>query len=145
MTVARSKIFIVDDHPLVREWLINLIDQTPDLMVCGEAANAETALSMLSTSNADLAIVESASNGLSGTAPNGSVTVRNVTVISPHTGVGFLFLLSAGLVVAAVPIALWYWWQGGSRESKGTRGAGRRGGPRHRFVGSGGRQVHAEP
>ena len=66
MTGARSKIFIVDDHPLVREWLINLIDQTPDLMVCGEAANADTALSMLATSNPDLAIVDLSLGGGSG-------------------------------------------------------------------------------
>ena len=37
MTAAKAKIFIVDDHPLVREWLANLIHQTQDLVVCGEA------------------------------------------------------------------------------------------------------------
>ena len=31
-TLKRS-IFIVDDHPLVREWLANLINQQPDLNV----------------------------------------------------------------------------------------------------------------
>src|SRR5436189_2710232 len=31
---ARKRIFLVDDHPLVREWLTNLINQQADLAVC---------------------------------------------------------------------------------------------------------------
>ena len=31
LVMTKSKIFIVDDHPLVREWLTTLIDQTADL------------------------------------------------------------------------------------------------------------------
>ena len=37
----KRRIFIVDDHPLVREWLTNLIDRQPDLVVCGEAESTE--------------------------------------------------------------------------------------------------------
>ena len=40
----KTKIFLVDDHPLVREWLTNLIHQQPDLVVCGEAEDAPHAL-----------------------------------------------------------------------------------------------------
>ena len=32
-----TRILIVDDHPLVRERLIELIDREPDLVVSGEA------------------------------------------------------------------------------------------------------------
>jgi len=32
---SKAKIFLVDDHPLVREWLTNLIHQQSDLSVCG--------------------------------------------------------------------------------------------------------------
>jgi DNA-binding NarL/FixJ family response regulator len=41
----KSGVFLVDDHPLVREHLAALIAQQPDLRVCGEAADAPTALS----------------------------------------------------------------------------------------------------
>ncbi len=34
---TRRRVFLVDDHPLVREWLANVINQQPDLMVCGES------------------------------------------------------------------------------------------------------------
>ena len=33
----RRRIFLVDDHPLVREGLTNLINGQSDLTVCGEA------------------------------------------------------------------------------------------------------------
>ncbi len=36
-TACRRRIFIVDDHPLVREGLTNLINEQSDLIVCGEA------------------------------------------------------------------------------------------------------------
>ena len=53
-----KRIFLVDDHPLVREWLTQLIDQQPDLMVCGEAGSASDALAALGSEPADLAIVD---------------------------------------------------------------------------------------
>lgn len=54
----KTRIFLVDDHPLVREWLTNLIQQQPDLTVCGEAENAPSALSAISTAQADLVIAD---------------------------------------------------------------------------------------
>ena len=39
--VARShRVFVVDDHPIVRQGLALLIDQEPDLVVCGAAEEA---------------------------------------------------------------------------------------------------------
>lgn len=54
----RKHIFLVDDHPLVREWLTHLINQQPDLLVRGEAESAPAALAALGTASADLAIVD---------------------------------------------------------------------------------------
>ena len=48
----------MDDHPLVREWLTNLIHQQPDLIVCGESEDAPRALQKISTSKPDVAIVD---------------------------------------------------------------------------------------
>ena len=36
----RARIFIVDDHPLVREWLAGLLRQQSDFDVCGQAEDA---------------------------------------------------------------------------------------------------------
>jgi DNA-binding NarL/FixJ family response regulator len=58
MTSNKKRIFLVDDHPLVREWLTNLIHQQPDLAVCGETESAPAALSSIATAQADLVIVD---------------------------------------------------------------------------------------
>jgi DNA-binding NarL/FixJ family response regulator len=64
--VTKSKIFIVDDHPLVREWLTTLIDQTSDLVVCDGAEDAQGALKGIARSNPDLAIIDLSLGGGSG-------------------------------------------------------------------------------
>jgi DNA-binding NarL/FixJ family response regulator len=56
--MSAKRIFLVDDHPLVREWLTQLIDQQPDLTVCGEASSAPAAVAALGSARADLAIVD---------------------------------------------------------------------------------------
>jgi DNA-binding NarL/FixJ family response regulator len=65
-TSLKRKVFIVDDHPLVREWLTNLINQQPDLVVCGEAGTAPDALCAAPASRAKVAVVDISLNGSSG-------------------------------------------------------------------------------
>ena len=45
---TKSKIFIVDDHPMMRQGLAQLINNEPDLLVCCEADTAGQALNILS-------------------------------------------------------------------------------------------------
>lgn len=54
----KRKIFLVDDHPMVRERLAELIAQEGDLEVCGEAEDAATALKRIGQLQPDLAIVD---------------------------------------------------------------------------------------
>jgi DNA-binding NarL/FixJ family response regulator len=54
----KKAVFLVDDHPLVREWLTNLIHQQGDLAVCGEADNAPAAMQAILTLKPDVAIVD---------------------------------------------------------------------------------------
>ncbi len=58
MNRPKTKIFLVDDHPLVREWLGNLIHQQPDLDVCGEADAAGPALDAIAKLKPDIVIVD---------------------------------------------------------------------------------------
>jgi len=53
-----KQVFLVDDHPLVREWLTNLINKRPDLQVCGEAGSAPEALQRIGAIQPDIAIVD---------------------------------------------------------------------------------------
>ena len=52
------KVLLVDDHPLVREGLVNLISQEADLQICGEAGNEPEALELIRTVQPDVAIVD---------------------------------------------------------------------------------------
>src|SRR6202022_1492157 len=63
---SRSRIFLVDDHPLVREWLTNLINQQKNLVVCGEAENAAQALRGIAANAPNLVIVDISLNAASG-------------------------------------------------------------------------------
>jgi DNA-binding NarL/FixJ family response regulator len=55
---AKTKILVVDDHPIVRERLAELINQEPDLNVCAEAEDSHQALKAMQTASPDLAIVD---------------------------------------------------------------------------------------
>jgi DNA-binding NarL/FixJ family response regulator len=62
----KSKVFLVDDHPLVREWLTNLNHQEDNLIVCGEAEDAAAALRGIEKTKPDVVIVDLSLRGSSG-------------------------------------------------------------------------------
>lgn len=55
---VRHRIFLVDDHPVTREGVRVLIDQEPDLVVCGQADSAPAALQLIQRLKPDLAVVD---------------------------------------------------------------------------------------
>lgn len=55
---SRRRVLIVDDHPIVRQGLTQLISQENDLEVVGEADNAETAIDSVSRLAPDVVIVD---------------------------------------------------------------------------------------
>lgn len=62
----KTKVLIVDDHPIVREGLASLINGEPDLMVCGEAEDVPSGLSAVRKLKPDIVIVDISLNGRSG-------------------------------------------------------------------------------
>lgn len=52
--MPKTQVFIVEDHPLLREMLSELVGSRPDLALVGVAASAEAGLALLQT-EADLA------------------------------------------------------------------------------------------
>ena len=57
-TKKRAKILIVDDHPAVREALTSRIDRQPDLQVCGEAADSNEALRLVTETQPEVAVID---------------------------------------------------------------------------------------
>lgn len=61
MTATSNKpkrVFIVDDHPIVRQGLGQLINHEPDLSVCGEASGVREARARLSQSQPDVVVLD---------------------------------------------------------------------------------------
>jgi DNA-binding NarL/FixJ family response regulator len=54
----KSRVFIVDDHTMFREGLRQLIEHDPGLTVCGDAADAATAMEGIRQSHSDVVIVD---------------------------------------------------------------------------------------
>jgi DNA-binding NarL/FixJ family response regulator len=63
---TKKKVVIVDDHPLLRQGIIHLIMEEPDLEVCAGAEDADEALIVIEQHKPDLAIVDISLKGISG-------------------------------------------------------------------------------
>jgi DNA-binding NarL/FixJ family response regulator len=63
---AKCRIVIVDDHAIVREGLAQLINETPDLTVCAQAADAGGAMDVVRAHRPDLVIVDLSLQGRPG-------------------------------------------------------------------------------
>jgi DNA-binding NarL/FixJ family response regulator len=62
----KYRILIVDDHPIVRQGLVQMIGHEPDMIVCGEAESAHEALKVIATGAPDVAVVDLSLKGVSG-------------------------------------------------------------------------------
>ena len=62
----KKRIFIVDNHAVFRDRLRQLIDREADLVVCGEAMDADQALEGISKSEPDFVIMDISLSGKSG-------------------------------------------------------------------------------
>ncbi|MBS4096153.1 MAG: response regulator transcription factor [Sulfuricella sp.] len=65
-SAGKYQILIVDDHPIVRQGIAQLINQENDLLVCCEAGDADEAMEKFRTCKHDVAIVDISLTGVSG-------------------------------------------------------------------------------
>jgi DNA-binding NarL/FixJ family response regulator len=73
-----KRLLIVDDHPLFRKGLEELIHSHPEFAVCGEAGNAAEAMEVIRKLNPDMAIVD-----LSLPGANGIELIKNIRAEFP--------------------------------------------------------------
>ncbi len=64
--MTKHKVLIVDDHPIVRHGLGELIARQPDLQMCGEAATATEAVRQVEANRPDVAVVDISLDGENG-------------------------------------------------------------------------------
>jgi len=77
-TARKSRILVVDDHPIVRQGLALLINQEADLVICGEAEEASGAMHVLASSKPDILVLDISLNG-----PDGIDLLKNIRNIHP--------------------------------------------------------------
>jgi DNA-binding NarL/FixJ family response regulator len=63
---GKPRLFLVDDHPLVRERLRQLIEQQPEFTVCGECSGAAEGLRQITALKPDMIIVDLSLKGSHG-------------------------------------------------------------------------------
>jgi len=78
-TKPKSKVLLVDDHPILRRGIADLINSENNLEVCGEAGNMQDAFSLATQLKPDLAIIDVSLDG-----NNGIELMKNLTSRSPN-------------------------------------------------------------
>src|SRR5689334_18761303 len=62
----RRRVFLVDDHPILREGFAQLLGNEPDLFVCGQAGSAVQAMGGIAALKPDLVVLDISLNGTNG-------------------------------------------------------------------------------
>ena len=75
---AKYRVLLVDDHPILRKGLAELINQEADLTVCGEAEEAPKAFEAVGVLNPDVAVVDISLKG-----GNGLELIKNIKARYP--------------------------------------------------------------
>ena len=74
----KATVLLVDDHPIVRQGLAQLINQEPDMMVCGHAADANGAFHAINTYRPDIVILDISLHG-----PDGLSALKDIRLSDP--------------------------------------------------------------
>ena len=86
--IAAIRILVVEDHPLVRQGLAQLLNGEPGFTVVGEADSAREALTVLAKIKPDLAIIDVALKGGDGLELTKNIVARwpnlPILVLSMH-------------------------------------------------------------
>src|SRR5580692_12805139 len=77
---AKRTVFIVDDHPIIRQGLALLINREPDLTVCGDAEEAGSALRLIEELKPDLVVVDISLSGPDGLDLLKSIRARDANL-----------------------------------------------------------------
>ncbi|MGC2404060.1 MAG: response regulator transcription factor [Acidobacteriaceae bacterium] len=76
--VEKKAVFIVDDHPLLRQGLALMINREQGLAVCGEAADAQDAMRQIGMLKPDIVIIDISLNG-----PDGLDLLKSLRILHP--------------------------------------------------------------
>lgn len=88
------KILIADDHKILRDGLVNVIEKNPNLKVVGEATNGREAIKLCATLEPDVVIMDVAMEGLNGVEATRQISQdfpkSKVIALSMHSNKRFI-------------------------------------------------------
>jgi NarL family two-component system response regulator LiaR len=98
---AKTRILLVDDHPLVRRALRDILEREPDLEVIGEAGDGVQAIEMTGQHRPDIIIMDISMPLMNGVEATKQIKASNpasaVLILTVHTDVETIFsILQAG-------------------------------------------------
>lgn len=86
---TKKKVLVVEDHPLFRAMLVQLINEEFGMIVCGEADNISDAMEIIDRSLPDVVIVDLTLQGSSGLELIKNLKIRHISlpvlVLSMHS------------------------------------------------------------
>src|SRR4030095_2231938 len=82
---SNTKIFVVEDHELVREGIRDFLSSLPQYLVVGEARTARDAFPMIEATKPDIVLMDIALPGM-----DGVVATREILRRVPHTRIVIL-------------------------------------------------------
>ncbi|MGH7875076.1 MAG: response regulator transcription factor [Candidatus Binatia bacterium] len=94
-TKTKRAVFVIDDHPIVREGLTQLINREPDLVVCGHAEYAYEAVKSVELVKPDVAIADISLKGT-----DGIELIKNLKTRAPALAVLVLSIHDESLYAA---------------------------------------------
>ena len=100
--MSKLRVFVADDHQIVREGLKSLINSQPDMEVCGEAADGREAFARVRELLPDVAVLDVSMPELNGLQATERIKEccpdARVLTLTRHTDDGYLqLLLKAGV------------------------------------------------
>lgn len=91
----RWKVFLVDDHQIVRDGIRSLIEDAPDIVIIGEAENGEQMLSNLETAQPDIILLDISLPGKNGIELTSIIKEKYsymaVLILSMYNGDDYIF------------------------------------------------------
>jgi len=81
MAATKTRILVVDDHPMIRERLVQLIDREPNLANCGQATNGPETLQAIEKLRPDMVILDLSMEGSHGTELIKDIKARDKNVL----------------------------------------------------------------
>ncbi len=66
--MARMRVVVVDDHTLIRQGIVGLLESQPDIEVVGQAGNGQDGIALAAELNPDVVLMDVSMPGISGLA-----------------------------------------------------------------------------